>query len=677
MDDYQHRTDTLNTCKKVVFGKQIQHWLEFQLVDEQGEPLANMPYKAVNDATRAGCVPVFTGQSDEQGVIRLEGLHPLPVILLMDANPFARELQTRRLRAVRPEPERPPLGDKTDLYGPQRAGFSPIEKQAHEAGHDYHYLRIGQLCDGLPRLEVPLAEDESRSLFHFPDPLFAGFTVDYEGLSRRHVLEICPLRAWSLVLHHQPDYSLANAYNLGLMSSLAYADMGNKDYGSAVDLFFKQCLDLSRTPRVVDGGKMWPCLVMDVPFDERYTQVRALDTAKADPPVGDTQLFYAISSSHVLVAWRGTVTVTDIITDLKFRPVEPEVEAGCELAVPCGALANAGKVHLGFRDGYEIAKNSFAYDFTEVIKDHSVEKKLFICGHSLGGALGLVQAAELRHNNPLLYTYGMPRTFTLQAVKSLSEVLHFRHVNDMDPVPSVPPEAALDNYLYDLYGPLGGLLGFSWSVGQLTASNVATFGDPFAHHGEIVVFLKAAQHVQERGSQFAAYRSKDGLGAPYYTTVSRRLPERAKLFLVPSLSQEDSQSAEKGQQIFTQSLDDASRDQYFPPYGNVKKGRVVKGFDHFMSSRYQPYLHNQLLESISPERMQHRKGVRDKFEEQLARHQENIHPADLDKIRAFIELQNLVGRALSVTERMEGGAHALQRFDSIADPQRFMEMVHN
>ena len=96
-----------------------------------------------------------------------------------------------------------------------------------------------------------------------------------------------------------------------------------------------------------------------------------------------------------------------------------------------------------------------------------------------------------------------------------------------------------------------------------------------------------------------------------------------------------------------------------------------------MSSRYQPYLHNQLLESISPERMQHRKAVRDKFVEQLARYQEKIHPADLDKSRAFIALQDLLCLALSVTEEMEGGAQALQRFDSIADPQRFMEMIHN
>ncbi|WP_250848317.1 lipase family protein, partial [Escherichia coli] len=33
-------------------------------------------------------------------------------------------------------------------------------------------------------------------------------------------------------------------------------------------------------------------------------------------------------------------------------------------------------------------------------------KNLYICGHSLGGALALLHSSELRDNNPLLYTYG-------------------------------------------------------------------------------------------------------------------------------------------------------------------------------------------------------------------------------------------------------------------------------
>ncbi|MEQ7918784.1 hypothetical protein ABQX22_06280 [Xanthomonas sp. WHRI 1810A] len=223
MNDRLHRTDTLCPNKDVYCGPQIMQWIEFQLVDEQGNPLANMPYRVINEATRIALVPEFSGQSDASGMIRLDGLHPLAVTLLIAADPLAQVLQTRRLRAKRAEPHRPRVGDRTPLYSPQRSGFSPIEQQAHAAGHSYHYLRIGQVCDRLPTLDPPLPDPEQPPLYHFPDRNYSGFTVGDDQLDRRHVLEICPLRAWSLVLHHQAEYSLANAYNLGLMSILAYS----------------------------------------------------------------------------------------------------------------------------------------------------------------------------------------------------------------------------------------------------------------------------------------------------------------------------------------------------------------------------------------------------------------------------------------------------------------------
>ncbi|WP_223509009.1 MULTISPECIES: hypothetical protein [unclassified Pseudomonas] len=204
-------------------GRQILHWLEFQLLDERGEPLPHQPYRAINEATRCQLIPEFSGQSDAQGVIRLEALHPLAVTLLLVANPLAEVLQTRRVRALRAErPVSTPL-QIPYRYDPPPAGFSPVEKQALDDGHGYHYLRIGQLCDRFPDLNPAWPEQTKLPAFHFPDPGFSGFTVDDESLDRRHVLEICPFRAWSLVLHHQSEYSMANAYNLGLMANLSYS----------------------------------------------------------------------------------------------------------------------------------------------------------------------------------------------------------------------------------------------------------------------------------------------------------------------------------------------------------------------------------------------------------------------------------------------------------------------
>ena len=677
MNDYLHRTDTLGSCKEVIcHDVQKRHWVEFQLLDERGEPLANLPYEAVNDAMLAGCAPGCSGLSDAQGVIRIDGLHPVAITLKVQATPLAELLQTRRLRAIRAEPPLPGVGDRTPLYGPQRSGFSPVEQQACAAGHDYHYLRIGQLCDQSPDFDPPLADPTQLPAYHFPDPRFAGFTVDDEALDRRHVLEVCPFRAWSLTLHHQPGYSLINAYNLALMSLLAYSTQPETERGSVKEFFERQCLDLSRTPRVWDGARPSLCVVSDVPFRERYVTAEPLNTGKADPPEGDTQLFYAINASQVLVAWRGTEMngFADLKTDVTLRPAKPEVAVLCETQVPCADLTPQGRVHLGFRDAFEVARRIYARDLGKTIPDSAFDKELFICGHSLGGALGLVQAASLKDRNPLLYTYGMPRTFTLKAMPGLSEVRHFRHVNDIDPVPSVPPEAALDNHLYNLYGPLGTTLGFTWSIAQLAASQLFRYGDVYCHHGEIAMFFMAEQHTQQRGSAYPAYRSKEGLGAPYYNTLNVRLPEKLKVFVVPSLSVDDDRQAEEAQEGFTRSLTDESRRRFFPPHGNLKEGRLVGVLKHLMTD-YVPYLYGQVLECLDPERtpLLERQLARQRFEQQMQAHRGSIPEQEYLRNSVFLELQARLDHTLHATREAEGGVEALQRFNAVTDPNTHFE----
>jgi hypothetical protein len=677
MNDALHYTDTLNPFKDFIGGKQIQHWVEFQLLDELGQPLANLPYRASNEASRGGYVPAFVGYSDAEGVIRLEGLHPLAMTLRMEADPLAEQLQTRRLRAVRAEPLRPGIGDRTPLYGPQRAGFSPVEREAIAQGHAYHYLRIGQLSDDMPTLDPPAADPKLSPAFHFPDPEFGGFTVGDDQLDRRHVLEVCPFRAWSLVLHHQEGYSLVNAYNLGLMSILAYSNRGEDDLGSVKELFERQCLDLSRTPRVWDSGQAWPCVVEDVPFRDRYLEVEPLDTAKAVPPEGHTQLFYAVSASQVLVAWRGTEMegLADLITDATFRPVRPEISALCEPKVPCPDLTSLGSVHLGFRDAFEVARRIFATGLGETIPEKALDRKLFICGHSLGGALGLIHAASLLNHNPLLYTYGMPRTFTLLAVQYLGDLWHFRHVNDTDLIPRVPPEADLDNNLYNAFGPIGTALGFGRSLQKAAQGMVIKHENAFSHHGKIAMFFRAEQHHYQEIVAYPAYRRPDG--APIRGTITAALPEKAKLYLVPSLSETDEHEAEEATQLFNASLSPENRARYFPHYSNTPVGRMLRIGDHFMS-QYQPYIHNQLLESINPARepLLERQIQRRKFEQQIKDYYGRVPEEELARNRVFLDLQRLVDKALRVTKQADGGSEALERFDAIADPRAYYEKTY-
>lgn len=682
MNDPMHRTDTLNPSKDFIGGKQKQHWIEFQLLDEQGAPLANMPYQAINDAIRERCVPECAGLSDAQGVIRIEGLHPIPITLKVQADPLAELLQTRRLRALRAEPPRPVIGDRTPLYGPQHSGFSPVEKQALAAGHCYHYLRIGQLCDRLPTLDPSLEDPKRPPAFHFPDPAFSGFTVEYEALNRRHVLEVCPFRAWSLVLHHQPEYSMANAYNLGLMANLSYSIVAQNILkqrpgtdpstvsGSVEEFFLRQCLDLSRTPVMIDsGGTRLPALVVDVPFNQRYTTAVMLDSLEAKRPSGaseiprliieNTQLFYCINQTQVVVAWRGTQEPKDWLTDVLYRPV-PADGSGCDLKSTCTPLTDVGSAHYGFLNAFEVAKKLFPKDFNDM-KDALEERALFICGHSLGGALALIHSAELKDRNPLLYTYGMPRTFTAKALARLDTVTHFRHVNDADTITSVPPEAELDNWLYDALGPLGHDLGYIWSVGELVAGKLVRFGDPYWHHGQIAMFYRADQHVESRASNNPAERSREGLGAPYHTTILKRLPHRTRLYLVPSLNDEFNRFAREEQKALIRSMSRESLTRFFPSHTNPERSTLRSNpMDHSMVAAYLPFLHNQLLELSDPDRPLERKAQRAKFQTQM--HGVGVPEAEKHRNEQFLALQKLLPMALRMTQDLEGGPEALQRF---------------
>jgi hypothetical protein len=327
---------------------------------------------------------------------------------------------------------------------------------------------------------------------------------------------------------------------------------------------------------------------------------------------------------------------------------------------------------MGFRDAFEVAIRNYPEELRTTIPEEALLRKLFICGHSLGGALGLIHAASLKERNPLLYTYGMPRTFTLKAIQSLNDLWHFRHVNDTDVVPRVPPEAALDNYLYDLYGTMGTVIGLGWSIGQLWLSTSFKHGDPYSHHGEVAMFFRAEQHQEQSFTPYPAYRNPQG--QPYRSTISYKLQEMAKLYLVPSLSTAEEQQAEQAQERLHASLDAESRARFFPPYSNPVVGRMLRIGDHFMS-QYQPYIHNQLMESINPERepLLERQVQRRKFERQMKEYYGSIPTDEYTRNSVFLELQRLIDRALQVTLQTNGGTEALQRFDAIADPKAFYE----
>lgn len=528
---------TPRTLEGCVDCKMLKYEAEIKLVDELGQPLPNLPYvlwvgHGPKKIIRQG------KQSSGDGVIVEKELPPGPLYLMLEADALADVLQ---------EPHRHLRLSRSD-YG------TPVQREAEQQGRLPRYARFGQLVDRLPALfeeEQQKEEDKRHPLpsYHFPhgDPAKASaarrplYAFSKEGgRSIKITLEITPLRAWVLMLEHSPEYNLGNAHNLALMAHLAYAggDVNeantkrvkekrktNPKYipsaseraRSITHFFVEQMQDLSRLPYGINALSK-AALVKDVPYLERYETPIFIDCTEPGkegeaPPsdmVGgsyDTQFFYVQRPEELIVSWRGTASLSDGLTDGNFTPV------------PCQemSIANQGKAHQGFYNQFAAVTKHPDSDIAKAYTDITTAargKKLFICGHSLGGALALLHAASLKASRPLLYTYGMPRTLTESALRELT-FPHFRHRNERDKVTSLPPGRGVDTPLARM--PV---------IGKVTsaAALLVPDKDPYAHHGKLVHFDYTD----------TSYRLRQERGQD----VMAPLPVQTKLLVVPHLAAE-------------------------------------------------------------------------------------------------------------------------------------------
>lgn len=138
----------------------------------------------------------------------------------------------------------------------------------------------------------------------------------------------------------------------------------------------------------------------------------------------DTQCFVGADGGSIILAFRGTTTIEDWLTNAKIRKVE-------------GPLGDT-RVHYGFQKALDCV-----WGAVESAVAALLPKRLWITGHSLGGALAALATARFLENDipvEALYTFGQPRVGN----SNFAEVFEvwfdsmYRLVNNEDIVPRVP-----------------------------------------------------------------------------------------------------------------------------------------------------------------------------------------------------------------------------------------------
>lgn len=138
------------------------------------------------------------------------------------------------------------------------------------------------------------------------------------------------------------------------------------------------------------------------------------------------------SESDILIVFRGSDEIIDYLRDMKLR----------KKVIPYGGVNPKIKVHTGFIQAYKKIR--------EIMHDNLNKenpKRIFITGHSLGGALATLCAVDIDYNmnddfgiDITCIVFGCPKVGNKEFVQSYDSRIteHFRIVNGSDIVPHLP-----------------------------------------------------------------------------------------------------------------------------------------------------------------------------------------------------------------------------------------------
>ena len=144
----------------------------------------------------------------------------------------------------------------------------------------------------------------------------------------------------------------------------------------------------------------------------------------------DTQAVLTRSDEFDLLAFRGTEPTNwnDWKTDLKI--VREKYQFGS---------LRSGKIHRGFKNAIDHVR-----DRIDEARQTDPDRRIYVTGHSLGGALAVLWAAsQSEHPKRIagVYTFGAPRVGTSAFARCYDELFKertFQFQNRLDMVPKVP-----------------------------------------------------------------------------------------------------------------------------------------------------------------------------------------------------------------------------------------------
>ena len=329
--------------------------------------------------------------------------------------------------------------------------------EALRAGWTYHRVSHGTL--NLPR-RVDRIEDrieetrpKQRCAFRFLLTEQERRCPKCRSLQTSYLLELAPLFCWVPALSSSrvgaaDDWDSITANNLAVFSALAYSDPDTRSKSglpggerAPYDQTVLYTLDNLRTQRVrpyrVNGD--WMDMVLhEMPYSWCYHDLEFIGPKFRSKNPTDSQAFMITNKDTILISVRGTEGLFshDLIQDGKFA------KRSCP-----DSLASAGSAHHGFLQAFEYLWPEVDGYCKNHLKNPEGElKRIFLTGHSLGGAVATLLACavhfEFKDNPVTLYTYAGPRVGDIEFAKYWNhQVPHLRHVFRNDIIPAAPPAA--------------------------------------------------------------------------------------------------------------------------------------------------------------------------------------------------------------------------------------------